>query len=458
MADIYISVRLSEGGAKAQLLSDALRKRNINSSLCDPTVRWDRHADNTRLSTRLINEADLVVVLVTPLYGRELRGHFGTAEELLLVKQLSKPVFLIRACEHVSVPSVRQFVAEQNQCFEWLLGEPGSPPLPGGLIDAIVTKLMLCRGIEIFVEENVHRIDDSSSQATTESVTAATISVGTLRPGGRAAAERKLREKKDEDARMRSHAIKLTKSGALDILSFSTDAMVTKGLESMLRALDDRLDDGVAAPDGGPVDTGDARGSPAAIEAVAWFRKAAEQSRDKEAALLLAGCLRTGVGGARDDDGAVAWLRKSINPPGLSSQNHAANHTTTSKDSPEVLAALGECYYHGEGVKRDRVEAARLYRAAAVQGWAPAMANLGELLRAGDGLTKDDAEAATWFAAAAEQKLAEGLYGLGQCYEDGAGVDMSLDRASFWYEQAAAQGHASAEEALERLESKIRHI
>ena len=48
-----------------------------------------------------MNEADLVIVLATPLYGQSLRSHFGSKEELALIKLLHKPFFLIKACDKV---------------------------------------------------------------------------------------------------------------------------------------------------------------------------------------------------------------------------------------------------------------------------------------------------------------------------------------------------------------------
>jgi hypothetical protein len=55
MADIFISLRFSEAKDKAVLLAEALRKRGVNSVMADPTTRWDRHADPTRLVMQMRN-------------------------------------------------------------------------------------------------------------------------------------------------------------------------------------------------------------------------------------------------------------------------------------------------------------------------------------------------------------------------------------------------------------------
>jgi hypothetical protein len=101
MTDVFISLRFSEARDKAQLLGEALRKKGINSAFADPLGQWDRHADPSSKVEKLMNEADLVVVLATKMYGQSLRSHFGSKEELALIKQLHKPYFLVKACDKV---------------------------------------------------------------------------------------------------------------------------------------------------------------------------------------------------------------------------------------------------------------------------------------------------------------------------------------------------------------------
>jgi|AntAceMinimDraft_5_1070358.scaffolds.fasta_scaffold220993_2 hypothetical protein len=60
---------------------------------------------------------------------------FGSHEEMLLTKKLSKPFFLVKSCDRISVPAVLDFELRQPHCFPWFLGEPGEPQLPGGLVD-----------------------------------------------------------------------------------------------------------------------------------------------------------------------------------------------------------------------------------------------------------------------------------------------------------------------------------
>ncbi len=98
--------------------------------------------------------------------------------------------------------------------------------------------------------------------------------------------------------------------------------------------------------------------------------------------------------------------------------------------------------------KGNFAEAFKLYRAAAVQGYAYAQASLGTLYYTGQGTTKDVAEAARWFRKAADQGDASGQYGLGGIYERGDGVKQDAAEAVKWYRLAAAQGNPSAQNSL----------
>jgi hypothetical protein len=98
---VYLSLRFSESRDKARLLDEALRKRGINAMMADPQSKWERHADLSGLVSRYLTEVDLVVVIASPLYGKKLRSHFGSSEELDLIKHFQKPVFLVQSCDKV---------------------------------------------------------------------------------------------------------------------------------------------------------------------------------------------------------------------------------------------------------------------------------------------------------------------------------------------------------------------
>jgi hypothetical protein len=66
-------------------------------------------------------------------------------------------------------------------------------------------------------------------------------------------------------------------------------------------------------------------------------------------------------------------------------------------ENGDVIAQwyLGNCYYNGQGVPKDYVEAVKWFRKAADQGYATAQRRLGVCYYDGDGVTGNDAEAVT---------------------------------------------------------------
>ena len=91
-----------------------------------------------------------------------------------------------------------------------------------------------------------------------------------------------------------------------------------------------------------------------------------------------------GRGVPEDDVEAVKWFRKAAE------QGYAVAQTM-----------LGLMYYRGDGVPKDDAEAVKWFRKAAEQGYAKAQYNLGLMYYRGDGVPKDEAEAVKWFNLAA---------------------------------------------------------
>ena len=93
-----------------------------------------------------------------------------------------------------------------------------------------------------------------------------------------------------------------------------------------------------------------------------------------------------GKGVAKDQVEAVKWYRKAAE------QNHAAAQNN-----------LGFCYAKGEGVAKDQVEAVKWYRKAAEQNNAMGQINLAGCYLQGRGVTEDLVEAYKWLLLAARQ-------------------------------------------------------
>ena len=163
------------------------------------------------------------------------------------------------------------------------------------------------------------------------------------------------------------------------------------------------------------------------VEAIKWFRKAADQG-DAEAADGLGVSYRDGLGIPTNSVEAIKWFRKAAE------QNNA-----------EAQDNLGTCYADGRGVAKDDVEAVKWYRKAADQNFAGALYNLGGCYAKGQGVAKDDVEAVKWYRKAAEQSFAHAQFNLGVHYAHGQGVVKDYVEAVKWYRKAAEQNDLQAQ-------------
>ena len=150
------------------------------------------------------------------------------------------------------------------------------------------------------------------------------------------------------------------------------------------------------------------------VEAVKWFRKAAEQGH-MESQVMLGYQYLTGKGLLEDNTEAVKWFTKAAE-----------------QGSADAQYALGDRYMRGEGVAQDKAEAVKWYRKAAEQGHLRSQTTLGAIyIKA-----KDETEAVTWYRKAAEQGSAEAQYNLGTIFRD---IVRDEDEAMKWFTKAAEQ-------------------
>jgi TPR repeat protein len=170
--------------------------------------------------------------------------------------------------------------------------------------------------------------------------------------------------------------------------------------------------------------------------------KAKAEVGDAESQMELGRRYDKGAGVAKDQVEAVKWYRKAAE------QNLAIAQYN-----------LAVCYNRGGGCREslteDDAEAVKWYRKAADQNFAAAQYNLGVCYDRGDGVAEDHAEAARWYRKAAEQNDADAQYNLGICYERGDGVAEDWVEAYKWLLLAARQGHEAPKEHMTLLESKL---
>ncbi len=143
-----------------------------------------------------------------------------------------------------------------------------------------------------------------------------------------------------------------------------------------------------------------------------------------------------GDGVAKDPIEAVKWYRKAAE-----------------QGNADAQYELGKCYYSGEGVAKDPIEAVKWYRKAAEQGNASGQLGIGSCYDLGNGVEEDPVEAVRWYRKSAAQENADAQYELGKCYYNGEGVAKDEAEAVEWYSKAAKQGHIQAKATLEVLKT-----
>ncbi len=173
------------------------------------------------------------------------------------------------------------------------------------------------------------------------------------------------------------------------------------------------------------------------VEAVKWFRRAAEQN-EPGGQNGLGNCFAEGEGVPKDEAEAIKWFRKAAE------QNNAYGQYR-----------LGAYYYFGQVVPKDEAEAVKWLRKAAEQEYSYAQYALGVCYDKGEGLRKDKAEALSWFRKAAEQNHASAQYNLGVCYSQGEGVAKDYLEAHKWMLLAGAQAVPDAQKGMTILENKM---
>jgi localization factor PodJL len=109
----------------------------------------------------------------------------------------------------------------------------------------------------------------------------------------------------------------------------------------------------------------------------------------------------------------------------------------------------------GQGVKKDLVQARKLYLAAAGKGNGKAMHNLAVLYAEGIDGKPDYATAAEWFRKASEHGIADSQYNLGVLCARGLGTPRSEDESYKWFALAALQGDRESAKKRDEVASHM---
>ena len=171
------------------------------------------------------------------------------------------------------------------------------------------------------------------------------------------------------------------------------------------------------------------------VEAVIWFRKAADQGDMVSEARLGTIYLNGAKGVAPDKAQATIWLQKAA-------------------EQGDVLSAftLGNVY-----APTDHAQAIAWFRKAADLGSLGAELILAKDYSVGYLVAKDEAQGMFWYHKAAERNSGEAQYSLGTIYAEGLGVPRDMVEALVWLHKAAdhPETKTRATAYIERIEHKI---
>ncbi len=209
-------------------------------------------------------------------------------------------------------------------------------------------------------------------------------------------------------------------------------------------------------------------------QAIEWLRRSAGQGY-APARAVLGYMLEQGIGAAKNPGEAFRWYEKSAaagNDDGLinlgrayergigverntarARENYERAAAMGSRVAREALAGLGSAppassheqneFARGSALyKAERfAEAAKVFRALADRGYAPAQLQIGSQHARGEGVARDAVVAAQWYRKSAAQGYAIAQNNLSGAYEYSEGVRENWTESFRWAKRSADQGN-----------------
>ena len=188
--------------------------------------------------------------------------------------------------------------------------------------------------------------------------------------------------------------------------------------------------------------------------------------------ILLANCYDTGDGVKKDPRKATKVLERCVNSGTWFGDFFKAyfglrliQGRGVEKDIPRGKAiildstksgsaiswnALGDCFRHGIGFRRDIRKAKEFYKKAietknGVQGVVASYVAMGEIFEYGDGVTPSIIQANKYYMAAADRLSPIGQWKIAIALENGIGVKKSIQRAVYYFGLCANSGNMNAQ-------------
>ena len=185
------------------------------------------------------------------------------------------------------------------------------------------------------------------------------------------------------------------------------------------------------------------------LQAIKWFRKAAEQGHASGQFSLGFMLYHYHEGIQTDYSEAAKWFQKAAE------QGHARS-----------CFKIGWMYEHGEAVPEDKYKAGKWFLKAAEQGHAKSQIRLAQMLDAAEvflneieSIVDEEVEAAKWYQKAAEQGNGLAQMEIGYKYYLGTGVPQNDVEAYAWFLLAKSRGYGEGvfgvSFQIEKLEERM---
>ncbi|HET9843090.1 MAG TPA: tetratricopeptide repeat protein [Gammaproteobacteria bacterium] len=181
-----------------------------------------------------------------------------------------------------------------------------------------------------------------------------------------------------------------------------------------------------------------------------WFLQASEQDH-KEANAYLAFMNLLGIATAYDPKVAIELYISSLedNTTPIAQEENIKDPVldAAEKGNPQAQYEIGLRFLHGDGVKKDSIEAFEWLQEAATLNHNPAQYELGMMFLEGKGVAQDSKTAIHWLTKAAENNNPQAQYELGLLYFTGKFLQKNVQQAYAWFNVAASQDIVEAHAA-----------
>jgi TPR repeat protein len=149
---------------------------------------------------------------------------------------------------------------------------------------------------------------------------------------------------------------------------------------------------------------------------------------------------------------ALSTKRKGTLVNTVAQKNYAKKCLVAAKQGNEIAQnTLGFLHLHGQGVEKDYDRAAKWFKQAANQHYAPAQFNLAIMYKLGQGVAQNYTESIKWLQRAAKQDYLDAQTNLGNVFYQGLGTVQDYEMAYVWWTIAQQNGAKDIEHTRNEL-------